>query len=217
MLVPFSAAGITPDRRSPTRFAVAWSEGADLAIALKYAVVPALLIWTGVTAATSAVLATSACSVCSRGSLGDWAGEPSETATSSGPFESAAVEGIQTFNGDGTGTVTGSGLVLQFFALSPPWGVESPVNFTFSFTYTVNAHSTWTSVGGPVTSTVTGGPRKGQTVTFNGFPLTGRISINGMTLTAVELTPTVETITFSNGDVDHRTCQRSWVHISLQQ
>ena len=137
-------------------------------------------------------------------------------ATSSGPFESAAVEGIQTFNGDGTGTVTGSGLVLQFFALSPPWGVESPVNFTFSFTYTVNADSTWTSVGGPVTSTVTGGPRKGQTVTFNGFPLTGRISKNGMTLTAAELTPTVETMIFSNGDVDQRTCQRSWVYISLQ-
>ena len=137
-------------------------------------------------------------------------------ATSSGPFESAAVEGIQTFNGDGTGTVTGSGLVLQFFALSPPWGVESPVNFTFSFTYTVNADSTWTSVGGPVASTVTGGPRKGQTVTFNGFPLTGRISKNGMTLTAAELTPTVETMIFSNGDVDQRTCQRSWVYISLQ-
>ena len=137
-------------------------------------------------------------------------------ATSSGPFESAAVEGIQTFNGDGTGTVTGSGLVLQFFALSPPWGVESPVNFTFSFTYTVNADSTWTSVGGPVTSTVTGGPRKGQTVTFNGFPLTGRISKNGMTLTAAELKPTVETMIFSNGDVDQRTCQRSWVYISLQ-
>jgi hypothetical protein len=137
-------------------------------------------------------------------------------ATSSGAFESAAVEGIQSFNGDGTGTVTGSGLVLQFFALSPPWGVESPVNFTFSFTYTVNADSTWTSVGGPVTSTVTGGPRKGQTVTFNGFPLTGRISKNGMTLTAAELTPTVETMIFSNGDVDQRTCQRSWVLISLQ-
>ena len=34
-------------------------------------------------------------------------------ATSSGAFESAAVEGIQSFNGDGTGTVTGSGLLSR--------------------------------------------------------------------------------------------------------
>jgi hypothetical protein len=137
-------------------------------------------------------------------------------ATSSGPFESTAVEGVRTFNGDGTGTVTGSSQVLQYFGMSPPWGVASPTIFTFPFTYTINdADSTWTSVGGLATGTVTGGPRKGQTFTFNGFPFKGRISKNGMTLTATEVTPTVETITYSNGDVDHRACQRSWVHISL--
>jgi hypothetical protein len=136
-------------------------------------------------------------------------------ATSSGPLETIAVDGIATFDGAGTGTVKGSSLSLQFFAMAPPWGVESPNIFTFSFTYTVNADGTWTSVPvGPVTGTVTGGPRNTQTFTFNGFPFTGRISKNGMTLTATELTPTVETITFSNMDVDHRMCNRSWVLIS---
>ena len=65
--------------------------------------VPALSIWIGVIAATPGVLETSFCSVCSRGSVARgslpdeleepdelpeeaWAGEPSETATISGPF-----------------------------------------------------------------------------------------------------------------------------------
>ena len=69
MLVPFSAEGITLERRLPTRSAVAWSAGPVLAIALKYAVVPALSIWTGVIAATPGVAETSFCSACSRGSV----------------------------------------------------------------------------------------------------------------------------------------------------
>src|SRR5215831_2543252 len=110
MLVPLFASGITLERSLLTRFAVACSAGPVVATALKKAVVPALSIWTGVTAATPGVCETSFSSVCSRGSLARgslfaelWelaelleelaelleeacAGEPSETATSSGPF-----------------------------------------------------------------------------------------------------------------------------------
>src|SRR5215831_9585927 len=107
MLVPLSASGITLARSLLTRFAVACSAGPVVAIALKKAVVPALLIWTGVTAATPGVCETSFSSVCSRGSLArgslpaePWelaepleeeacAGEPSDTAMSSGPFTPA--------------------------------------------------------------------------------------------------------------------------------
>src|SRR5215831_11831407 len=119
MLVPLSASGITLERSLLTRFAVACSAGPVVATALKKAVVSALLIWTGLTAATPRVCETSFSSVCSRGSLArgslpaepwelaepwepaePWelaepleeeeeeacAGEPSDTATSSGPF-----------------------------------------------------------------------------------------------------------------------------------
>ena len=109
MSEPFSAAGITLERSVPTRSAVACSAGPVLATALKKAVVPALSIWTGVTATTPAVWETSFSSVCSRGSLARGslpgepeepaalpepleeacAGEPSLTATSSGPFTPA--------------------------------------------------------------------------------------------------------------------------------
>src|SRR5262245_29194061 len=69
MFVPFSAPGITVERSLLTRSAVACSAGPVVAIALKKAVVPALLIWTGVTAATPGVCETSFSRVCSRGSL----------------------------------------------------------------------------------------------------------------------------------------------------
>ena len=58
--MPFSAGGITLERSVSTRSAVAWSAGPVVAIALKYAVVPALSICIGVTAATPAVFETSA-------------------------------------------------------------------------------------------------------------------------------------------------------------
>src|SRR5215475_13087363 len=82
MFVPFSAPGITVERSVPTRSAVACSAGPVVAIALKKAVVPALLIWTGVTAATPGVCETSLSRVCSRGSLarGSLPAEPWELA-----------------------------------------------------------------------------------------------------------------------------------------
>ena len=67
--MPFSAPGITLARSVLTRSAVACCAGPVVAIALKKAVVPAVLIWTGVTAATPGVCETSFSSVCSRGSL----------------------------------------------------------------------------------------------------------------------------------------------------
>ena len=89
MLVPFSAFGITVERSVLTRSAVVCSAGPVVAIALKYAVVPALSIWTGVTAATPEVDETSFSSVVSRESFVPLAGEPSEAATISGPFTPA--------------------------------------------------------------------------------------------------------------------------------
>src|SRR5437868_5108754 len=61
---------------------------------------------------------------------------------------SFAVEGIRTFNGDGTGTAKGSGMGISFptppssvpFSFPPAAGSEE---FQFSFTYTANPDGSW--------------------------------------------------------------------------
>jgi hypothetical protein len=64
--------------------------------------------------------------------------------------QSFAAEGIRTFNGDGTGTVTGSAMGITFPAANEGAGSD---NFQFSFTYTVNSDGSWT---GAVVGSVTG-------------------------------------------------------------
>jgi hypothetical protein len=84
-------------------------------------------------------------------------------------------------------------------------------------TYTVS-DDTFTSqtVPGTDTGTVLTGPRKGQTFKLEGVPAaTGLISANGRTLVTSILTPGVETITYSNGDVEHRICHRSREYVKL--
>ena len=128
--------------------------------------------------------------------------------------QSFAVEGIRTFNGDGTGTVKGSSMGITFPAANEGAGSD---DFKFSFKYVVNSDGSWTStVVGNVTGTVNTGPRAGQTFTVSNLPdFTGLSSQNNSTLTAATLTPTIETVTYSNGDVHYRICHRSRVLISL--
>src|SRR6266851_2270163 len=117
--------------------------------------------------------------------------------------DSGHAEGIRTFNGDGTGTVKGTfmGITGPPTPGFPPGAGSS--NFSFSFTYTVSEDSGWTTtnVPGTDTGTVLTGPRAGQTFTVqNNATSTGLISRNDNTLTLANLTPMVETITYSNGD-----------------
>jgi hypothetical protein len=138
---------------------------------------------------------------------------------------SFSVEGIRTFNGDGTGTVKGTavGIVVKptpgpnGFPHFPP--AASSADFAFSFTYTVDGNGGWTSsmVPGSFSESFTAGPRTGQTATVDAIPpVTGMVSQDGKTLIAAHLTPVVETRTFSNGDVDPEICHRSRVFIKLQ-
>ena len=128
--------------------------------------------------------------------------------------QSFAVQGIRTFNGDGTGTVKGSSMGITFPALNE--GASSD-DFQFSFTYVVNSDGSWTStIIGDVTGTVTAGGRKNQTFTVSNFPVfSGWSSQNNSTLTAATLTPTIETITFFSAGVKvavhNRICHRSRV------
>jgi hypothetical protein len=139
---------------------------------------------------------------------------PNFTPTDGSFGQSFTSEGIRTFNGDGTGTVRGSSMGITIPANVHSAGSD---DFSFSFTYTVNDDGSWTSdVIGLETGTIKTGPRAGQTFTIANSPTsTGMISRNGSTLTSATLDPTVEIVTFSNGDVHKRICHRSRVLIKL--
>ncbi len=135
---------------------------------------------------------------------------------------SFAVEGIRIFNGDGTGTVSGNevGLAvpptpgnLTIFPHFPP--SASQATFSYSFNYAFNPDGSFTTtVTGSLTGSFQAGPRNGQTFTVSNFPqFLGLPSQNSDTLTLANLVPTVETITYSNGDVWPRICHRSRVLI----
>jgi hypothetical protein len=144
---------------------------------------------------------------------------------------SNAVEGIRTFNGDGTGTVKGSSVGITIRPTPGPNGYPhfppgaGSTTFSYNFTYTVNGDGSWTATmvpGSYAESFITGG-RAGQTATVDAIPpVTGLISQDGKTLILVAdpvnagaFVPTVETVTYSNGDVWPQICHRSRVLISL--
>jgi hypothetical protein len=138
---------------------------------------------------------------------------------------SFSVEGIRTFNGDGTGTVNGTAVSTTGETPQPPLFPHfrpdaGSDNFTFKFTYVVNGDGSWTSdmVPGSYTGTFVTGPRStsSQTYTIDKLPtISGLMAVNGLTLTAAHLTPTVETHTYSNGNVWPMICHRSRVFIKL--
>ena len=137
---------------------------------------------------------------------------------------SFSVEGIRTFNGDGTGTVSGTAVGIDNRPTPGPGGYPhfppsaNSADFSFSFTYTVDGNGGWTAtmVPGTYTESFTSGPRTGQTATVDAIPpIVGMISGDGKTLTGAHLTPTVEIHTYSNGDVWPEICHRSRIFISL--
>jgi hypothetical protein len=136
---------------------------------------------------------------------------------------SFSVEGIRTFNGNGTGTVKGTAVGIVVRPTPGPGGfphfppAASTADFRFNFTYVVHGDGTWiaTMVPGSYTDFLTG-PRTGQTATVDAIPpTTGMISESGKTLIAAHVTTAVETHTYSNGDVDPEICHRSRVYIKL--
>jgi hypothetical protein len=137
---------------------------------------------------------------------------------------SYSVEGIRTFNGDGTGTVKGTTVGITVRPTPGPGGfphfppAAGSSDFSFSFTYTVNEDGSWTGamVPGSYTENILTGPRAGETSTVDAIPpVTGMVSRDGKTLIAAHLTTAVETHTYSNGDVDPQICHRSRVFIKL--
>jgi hypothetical protein len=140
---------------------------------------------------------------------------------------SFSVQGVRTFNGDGTGTVVGRVVSLSHpFALptNPAFfnrGGATSGDFEFTFDYEVAPDLTFTV--NPVTVTVTfdSGTRDGQTLTITNLPpFVGRMSKDHRTLSLHHGEPRVETATFVNAQnvqVDRwqRICHRS--RILLEQ
>lgn len=132
-------------------------------------------------------------------------------------IRSSSVQGVRTFNRDGTGTVTGT-LVSTSYARSSTFVPSaSSETFSFSFLYSVAPDGTFTSdlVPGTYLGTFVAGPLSGDTVTVDKIHLKGMISKDGTSLTLATDAPMVETDTISNGDVEKQICHRSRVLIWL--
>jgi hypothetical protein len=130
---------------------------------------------------------------------------------------SFSVQEVWTFNGDGTGSAEGTGVGIT----PPPTPGFIPFadsfSFTFNFTYSIASDGTISTnlVPGSYMETILTGPRTGQTATIDTLSLSGLASNNHSTLTLSTHTTTVETRTYSNGNVSHAICHRSRVLIWL--
>jgi predicted metal-dependent phosphotriesterase family hydrolase len=129
---------------------------------------------------------------------------------------SFGVQGVRTFNGDGTGKLVGRVLgIVHPFALptTPPIfnrGSANSVDIESDFTYTVSPDLKVTITTPLVTGTVLTGVRAGQIQTITNLPLfTGYISEDLQSLTLAHEEPGVEIHAFSNGDSSERICHRA--------
>ncbi len=130
---------------------------------------------------------------------------------------SFGVEGVTIFNGNGTATLTLNSMSITVpptVGFLPAAGSSQSIA---SFTYTVRGDTvTSQDVPGTDVGKVLTGPRAGQTFKLEGVPTrTGLISADGRTLVTSALAPEVETITYSNGDVERRICWLTRVSIKL--
>lgn len=140
---------------------------------------------------------------------------------------SFSVEGVRTFNGDGTGTVTarvvsiGHPTALPASTFNPtPIFIRRGANSSdiqAAFTYQVAPDRTVAVDNATLTGTTLTGPNAGQTFTITNFPLfSGYLSKDRRTLTLAHLDPAVETHTFSNNTSDERICHRSMILLQLK-
>jgi len=131
---------------------------------------------------------------------------------------SFSVQGVWTFNGDGTGSREGRAVGISYENIIPAAGSE---DFLAPFTYTVGPDGTFTTeLSSPLTGTVLTGPRHGQTFTIYPISLTGMISKDKKSLTLASEEPQIETVKYydpsGNLLVTHkRICHRSRVLIQL--
>jgi len=133
---------------------------------------------------------------------------------------SFSVQGVRTFNADGTGHVTAR--VVRITHPSPIFpGSASSTDFEADFTYEVAPDLTFTVETSILTGTILTGLFKNQTITIANFPkFSGRISQDHRTLTLAHDEPTIETQTRFVGNVlqstEQRICHRSRILLELK-
>jgi len=126
-----------------------------------------------------------------------------------------SVEAVWTFNAGGAGTVSGRVVGISSPSTGTSLGGAGSADFAVEFTWTLAAGVMTVNLSSVTGEQLTGG-RAGQTFTVTGVPtLTGRISGDGRSITLSHDTPAVETISYSNGDVHPRICNRSRVLVRL--
>lgn len=120
----------------------------------------------------------------------------------------ASVQGIQTFYGDGKGTVRGSQVTISSY----PYLFK----FHYDFTYSISNDGTITTnlIPGTWIGTYITGPVVGQTVTKDNFTLSGMASNDNKVLVFTTPTPQIETNTnLTTGAISPRICHRTRVLI----
>jgi hypothetical protein len=127
--------------------------------------------------------------------------------------ELSSIQGVKTFNPDGTGSVQGCSVSLS---IASPLTSAASENFQNSFTYTIGPDHTITQQSSsPMTLQVLTGPWAGVTCTIDKIAFKGMFSKNYNSYTMATVEPQIETITYSNGYIFPRICQRSRVGIRL--
>ncbi len=106
---------------------------------------------------------------------------------------SFSIQGVRTFNGDGTGSVTARTVSVGH---GPTNTSTSANDISGDFTYSLAADGTLTIDQGPIDSVFVAGPRTGQQNRVSGIPtFIGRTSFDRNALTFATFNPGVETIT----------------------
>jgi hypothetical protein len=134
------------------------------------------------------------------------------------PFaQSLNITGIRTFNGDGTGSASGTNISIRLPNQFGGGGANAS-EVSGTFTYEVQPDLTLTITSGPVSGTNTSGSGAGQTFTVTGVPLfEGRISEDLQKITIAHVTPGVETITPQVGNARQRVCYRERTLIKIKR
>ena len=111
---------------------------------------------------------------------------------------SFTVQGVFTFNGDGTGNVEGSVVAITPPAtgVTPSASALNPLTYQFSYTIANDGLITVQLVPGTFKETYVTGPRTGQYQTIDHFSFTGMASNNNSSLTLATPTTEVETRNF---------------------
>jgi hypothetical protein len=109
-----------------------------------------------------------------------------------------SLQGVATFNRDGTGTVEGKAVGNT----EPEGGANSwSENFSYNFTYAVDKDGNITmALDDSYTGTFTAGTLKDKTYTLDKLSLSGMASNNNSVLTLGTVTPEIVTVNYYSGD-----------------